>query len=141
MTFLIQRVHVDRVIDLRHRVLRAGLPREAARFDGDDEPTTHHLVAVTPAGDVIGCCTLLHRPWTDGQPAWQLRGMAVDPTIQKTGIGAALLKAADDLVRSTDHSRLLWCNARARPFRSTSVTAGWLPATSSTSPPQARTDE
>ena len=98
------------VIDLRHAVLRAGLPRETAIFSGDDDPATRHFVA-TSAGEVVGCVTLL--PSTvDGQPAWQLRGMAVTPRLQRGGVGAQLLAAVERFVASEQAPRLLWCNAR-----------------------------
>lgn len=96
---------------MRHGVLRQGLPFDEAKFDGDDEPTAIHFGAFDAAKQLIGCVTLIHRDWK-GQPAWQLRGMAVDPAYQKAGIGAAMLAEVDRLVATSDHSRQLWCNAR-----------------------------
>ena len=104
-------VPVDDVIDLRHRVLRVGLPREMARFDGDAEPTTLHLAAFDAAGTVVGCATILHRPYA-AAPAWQLRGMAVAPEGQRAGVGGALLGHVDAVVAASAFSRQLWCNAR-----------------------------
>src|SRR6266700_1628599 len=75
------------VIDLRHAVLRAGLARESAIFPGDDEPTARHFVARAGDGSVVGCVTLHLNEW-QGEPAFQLRGMAVDPGFQSRGIGA-----------------------------------------------------
>jgi GNAT superfamily N-acetyltransferase len=97
------------VIDLRHAILRAGLPRETAIFDGDDAPTTRHFVAER-GGVVIGCVTLVLKE-SDGQPAWQLRGMAVDPSVQRRGVGKKMLSAVDAFVRASNVKRL-WCNAR-----------------------------
>jgi GNAT superfamily N-acetyltransferase len=101
---------LDQILDLRWRVLRAGLPRQTAIFEGDEEPTTRHLAAVLD-GRVVGCATLLRRPWMN-QPAWQLRGMAVDPQHQRRGIGTLLLQAIEGIVRAEPHSLQLWCNAR-----------------------------
>lgn len=111
---LIQRVSVERLIELRHRVLRAGLPAESARFDGDLEPATTHLAAIDRStGDVLGCCSLVRRPWeASGDAAWQLRGMAVEPELQRSGIGSRLLETVDDVAHWSGHSHLLWCNAR-----------------------------
>ena len=100
------------VIDLRHRVLRAGLARESAIFDGDDDPTTIHLAAFDDADQIVGVVTILQRPRDDGSPAWQLRGMAVDGTRQRGGVGAALLAAVDRIVAASTRSHELWCNAR-----------------------------
>jgi len=113
---IVSRVATDRVIDLRHRVLRDGLPRDAAHFEGDDEPTTIHLAALDAWDLVVGCCTILRRPW-NGRPAWQLRGMAVDPRLQRQGIGGLLLAEVERTVLASDHSRELWCNARRPAVR------------------------
>lgn len=104
-------VSASDVIDLRHRVLRAGLPRESAIFEGDLEPTTVHVAAFDEAGEIVGCVTILRRPYLDA-PAWQLRGMAVAPDLQRAGVGGALLRAVDAIVVASDFSRQLWCNAR-----------------------------
>jgi GNAT superfamily N-acetyltransferase len=102
----IERVTIDRIVDLRHRVLRAGLPADTARFDGDEEPGTIHLAAVD-SGVVVGCATLVRRP-IDGRDAWQLRGMATAPTHRGQGLGAALLEQVHRLAMNVP----LWCNAR-----------------------------
>ena len=105
------------VIDLRHAVLRAGLPRETAIFSGDDAPQTVHVVALDN-DDIVGCATMIPSAW-EGQKAWQLRGMAVAPQLQRSGVGGLMLK---ELQRIAQHAagdvRLMWCNARtpAVPF-------------------------
>jgi GNAT superfamily N-acetyltransferase len=109
------------VIDLRHAVLRAGLPRETAIFAGDDDPQARHFVA-TIDGRIVGCVTLLLNAWED-EPAWQLRGMAVEPGIQRGGIGRRLLQACEESVLSSP-THLLWCNARV-PASGFYVTHGW----------------
>jgi GNAT superfamily N-acetyltransferase len=101
----------DEVIDLRHAVLRAGLPRESAVFEGDERTTTRHFVAADSRGRVVGCATMLRSEW-DGHPAWQVRGMAVAPELRGTGVGRLLLDAIERHARR-DGPLLLWCNARA----------------------------
>jgi GNAT superfamily N-acetyltransferase len=124
----IREAPLERVLDLRWSILRAGLPREAANFEGDDEPTTKHFIAVSGAREqevVTACATFVRRPW-NGQPAWQLRGMAVQKEHQRSGIGRRLLDFAERALAQEGHSRLLWCNARtpAVPFYQR---AGWAP--------------
>jgi GNAT superfamily N-acetyltransferase len=124
---------VERVLDLRWTILRAGLPREAANFEGDDEPGTKHFIGVNyrdagpddSDGDVIACATFVQRPW-QGEPAWQLRGMAVRKDFQRSGIGRRLLAFAEREVARDGYSQQLWCNARtpAVPFYQR---AGWTP--------------
>jgi len=113
----VRRAEPNEVVDLRHQVLRAGLPRETAVFPGDAAPGTVHVVALDN-DDVVGCATIIPSAW-EGQRAWQLRGMAVTPAIQRTGVGGLMLK---ELQRIAQHGagdvRLMWCNARtpAVPF-------------------------
>lgn len=97
------------IIPLRHRVLRAGLPMDSARFDGDEDPGTLHFAALQDDGVVIGCCTLMLRILDEqNEDTMQLRGMAVDTQYQKHGVGRALLNTVH---KQLSH-RLLWCNAR-----------------------------
>jgi len=107
---VIRRGKLEEIIDLRWKILRAGLPRETAYFDGDREETTRHFVAASD-GEIFGCVTILRRAWQD-KPAWQLRGMAVDTGLQRTGIGRRLLAEVERTVRAEKFSLQLWCNAR-----------------------------
>ena len=70
-------------------------------------PTTHF--AATVNDEIIGIASVMRRPWPgpgDG-PAWQLRGMAVDPARRGSGVGRLLLDALRAHVGAP-----LWCNAR-----------------------------
>lgn len=113
-------VGVARILPLRHRVLRPGLPADSANFDGDAEPPTIHLAAIDGGGAVVGCLSLVRRPWVvDGaaEPAWQLRGMAVDAAWRSAGVGRLLLAHADERIfqatRQDGFTGLVWCNARS----------------------------
>src|SRR3954471_4700574 len=86
----LRRARPHEVVDLRHAVLRQGLARQAAIFDGDDAPTTRHYVAVHN-GQVVCCVTLLVSRWED-EPAWQLRGMATAADWRNRGVGKALTR-------------------------------------------------
>jgi len=112
---MIRRVDLEQVIDLRHAILRAGLPRETAIFPGDDGADARHYGAFDGAR-LIGCVTLHLSTW-ENSPAWQLRGMVVIETHQRRGIGRRLIRFLEaDL--SDSPVRQLWCNARvpAAPF-------------------------
>jgi GNAT superfamily N-acetyltransferase len=114
-SILIRIASVDEILDLRWTILRAGLPRDLAHFEGDQEPTTHHFAALQTER-AVACATFLRRPF-DGMSAWQLRGMAVAPELQGTGVGTRLLDFAEGFVLDQDHSTLLWCNARVPASR------------------------
>lgn len=108
--FTVRPVPLDDVVDLRQRVLRPGRPRETAIFDGDDLPTSRHFAAVDAAGQVVGCASC-HLNTDQGEPAWQLRGMATDPSWVGRGVGRAVLEAGEATVVAAGPRRL-WCNAR-----------------------------
>jgi GNAT superfamily N-acetyltransferase len=106
----------EELVDLRHKVLRAGLPRHEGIFKEDDWPTTLHAGAFVGERNV-GCATMMRESYK-GQAAYRLRGMAVDPDFHRCGIGRKLLDLLEARVRETRHTNLLWCNARtpAVPF-------------------------
>jgi GNAT superfamily N-acetyltransferase len=105
----IKRVPVEEIIDLRHAVLRAGLPRESAKFTGDDDPNTVHLAA-KDGPKVIGCATVLVNEWKS-ERACQLRGMAVDPAERRRGVGRLLLADVEGIATEKKVG-LLWANVR-----------------------------
>jgi len=105
----ILRVEVDRILDLRHRELRQGLPPESARFDGDDAPGAVHLAAEIN-GKIVGCATVLLNTF-DNQSACQLRGMAVDRQHQRSGVGSQLLQEVHHIA-AEKKVPILWANAR-----------------------------
>ena len=98
------------IIDLRHVVLREGLPRSEAIFKGDELPTSHHFAAFAD-GKCVGCATFHLNEW-EGRPAYQLRGMATAPEFRSGGIGTALLELAEKNLKKAGPIRQLWCNAR-----------------------------
>ena len=90
---------------LRGQVLRANQPPEAAHYPDDFDDTTYHIGAVeTATGRVVGIATLLPKEGI------QLRGMAVAPEWQKTGVGRLVLDTAHQVAR--ERGLPLWCNAR-----------------------------
>lgn len=100
-------------VPVRWPILRAGLPRESAVFPGDEAPATRHLGAWQEER-LVGVVTIYPAPLperAEATGAWQLRGMAVLPELQRSGVGVALVRACLDQVRE-EGGALLWCNAR-----------------------------
>lgn len=106
----------DEIFDLRWRVLRPGLDRREAEYPGDFDPGTFHVGAFSD-GVSVGCATFLQNSWMD-KPAWQLRGMGVSAELRGRGIGAEILRFAEQHIAQSGYSLQLWCNARtgAVPF-------------------------
>lgn len=108
---VVRKADIAELLDLRWRVLRTGMPREAARFDGDDHPATLHFGCVSGCR-IVACVTIMQSTWLN-KPAWQLRGMAVDPPHQGQGLGGSLLCHVERYIQTNpDYPALLWCNAR-----------------------------
>jgi len=103
---LLCRTTIEQILELRHAILRPGLPREAAHFDGDALPGTAHFGAFV-AGRSVGCLSLMQSTW-QGSSALQLRGMAIAEQWQQRGVGSALLRFA--LAECAQGP--VWCNAR-----------------------------
>ena len=95
-------------------MLRAGLPRQTAIFAGDGDPAARHYGAFE-GERLIGCVTLHPSRW-EGEPAWQLRGMAIAEGFRGRGIGRTMLEfiAADF---DDQPMTLVWCNARVPAAR------------------------
>lgn len=114
MAEIVEIVEVDagETHDLRRRVLRDGTASDVVVFDGDDDPTTFHLAAVS-GNRVVAISTWLERPHPDrpGERAFQLRGMATEPDRRGTGLGARLLAAGLDRC-AVAGARRVWARAR-----------------------------
>lgn len=116
---IICRVSVDVILDLRHRILRAGLPKDSAHFPGDDAPSTWHFALFdSQAKDAtpVTCASFMLNSYQD-EPAWQLRGMATDQPYQGKGFGGELIRCAEVLIAADSSVRRFWCNARVPAIR------------------------
>jgi len=114
VTLEIREATVEEILPLRKAVLRPMEPVAPSSYDGS--PNVHHFAAFAD-GIAVGCATVFPSEY-DGLPAaWQLRGMAVEPGRQGSGIGRLVLGPAIELVRAAG-APALWANARttALPF-------------------------
>ena len=103
---------VDEILELRARVLRAGTPSSDPRLAEDGAPGAFHL-AGRRDGVLVACVSFCPQdtPVRPGVPAWRFRAMAVDASLQGTGLGRALL--ADGIGRARAlGARTVWANAR-----------------------------
>ena len=109
----IRRITSEDAILVRWPILRSGLPRESAAFDGDEDSATVHLGGFH-ANRLAGVASIYRAtfpPQPDLKETWQLRGMATLPEVRGLGLGRALLEACEQTARTSGGS-LLWCNAR-----------------------------
>ena len=97
---------------VRHPILRPGLSVESCILLGDELKSTIHLGAYDE-NTLLGVCTILDNPNTGpfNEPNGQIRGMAVQSSIQNSGIGRLLVEEAEKHAKSRSFE-LLWMNAR-----------------------------
>ena len=87
-----------------------GVPVALERDEHD--ATALHLVALDPAGGVVGTCRLL-----DGGEEWRLGRMAVARPARGRGVGRAMLAAAHDQARARGgRAVVLHAQTHAIPF-------------------------
>jgi len=123
LTLEVRRASAAEIRPLRHSVLRAGQPAEDSIYPIDDA-AVH--VGAWDEGALVGCATVFPEPYA-GPPevpgAWRLRGMAVAPDRQGSGLGRIVLAAALAAAREAGAS-LVWANARS-PAVGFYVKEGW----------------
>lgn len=109
---VIERLDLADTQAIRVAVLRRGTPATTAVYDGDDLPTTVHIGA-RRNGVVVATSTWILAAWPHDPalPAVQLRGMAVDDSLQGTGIGRRLVDAGINHARDAGAS-IVWAKAR-----------------------------
>ena len=131
MSLQLRRVSADDILELRARVLRPGRPLDRARYAEDDHPPTFHVGGFLQ-GTLVGCATLMLQPapMRPDQQAWRLRGMAVEPSHTRQGVGRGVLSyCMEQALQLRPQLELLWFNARhgARAFYQSMGFEPWGP--------------
>lgn len=100
---------------LRLKVLRPGLPPQHAILDNDDADGTFHL-GYFHQGELVCIGSFMPSNW-QGEPAYQLRGMATHPDFMRRGFAKKLIETGEKIIKSLEIN-ILWFNARegAIPF-------------------------
>ncbi|MGC6478979.1 MAG: GNAT family N-acetyltransferase [Flavobacteriaceae bacterium] len=108
----IQVITAEQTYPLRHAILRSGKPVESCYFEGDALPKSLHLGALI-SGHIVGVLSAFDRPYPEnGEPALQIRGMAVAEDHRRKKIASLLLREAESMLSSSGEHSLLWLNAR-----------------------------
>lgn len=97
---------------LRRAVLRDGTASDEVAFDGDELPTSFHL-GVRLDGELVAISSWMERRYPDlpDLVGFQLRGMATEPSLRGSGVGAALLTAG--IARAGERGAdVTWARAR-----------------------------
>jgi GNAT superfamily N-acetyltransferase len=111
--FVIRPITAADTRPLRRSILRPDQPLHDLVYPGDDAAESLHVGAF--AGErLLGVASVFQQSPEHQPPsphAWRLRGMAVVVEARRSGVGAALLAACEENVRSGGGTRL-WFNAR-----------------------------
>lgn len=106
------RISAKDTLDIRHRMLRPGRPKEEAVFPGDEEEQTFHLGGFIDSKLCSVASFFFERnPEFDEPYQFRLRGMATLEDHQGQGLSSELLKMAFPIIQQ-NMCNLLWCNAR-----------------------------
>lgn len=114
MTLHVVDLSAEDTHELRRSVLRFDTPTKEVEFAEDRWPGTQHL-GITLRGALVGVSTWVPRA-LDTRPGVQLRGMAVDRTLQGGGVGGVLLEAGVTRMAAAGQ-RLVWARARDAALR------------------------
>ena len=108
----VEEVDVADVLELRRRVLPDGTPSDEPGFEGDDDPTTAHLVVRDDNGAVVATFDV-DRPPVSGRPdvvTVQLPSWRWAATSRATGWAAC--SSPPGRTGTARGARLMWANAR-----------------------------
>ena len=111
MTIDIRQIPAEDTYTIRAPVLRPGLPVSESCFPNDHEPDALHLGTFVD-GRLVGTASFFREDHPElPSGGYRLRGMAVQPSSQGTGLGGALLEEGLRRLEEADIPHV-WCNAR-----------------------------
>lgn len=108
---IIKTIAVTDTFPLRIKILRNGVAKDY-HFVGDDAVDTFHIGAIENEKCIgIASCMKKENLLIDSKNPYQLRGMAVEPNLQHTGVGTQIVqKTIEELTHKNCDT--VWCNAR-----------------------------
>jgi GNAT superfamily N-acetyltransferase len=106
--FVVAEVDEPSTVDIRHRLLRAGMPRSSVAMSGDDAAIWY---AVLHEGVVEGSAGVFAEDSPDGDSHHRLRAMATSELIRGSGLGRMLVDAVCERIVA-DGGSSVWASAR-----------------------------
>ena len=96
--YKIKLINPEDTHQVRHPVLRPGMPIESSIFDGDNLKTTIHLGLFNEV-KLVGICSFFKNNRVDisETPQYQLRGMAILKEYQGKGLGSLIFSLGETL--------------------------------------------
>ena len=114
---MLKEVSVEEVIPMRVKVLRPKGPVADCTFSGDRNPSSYH-VGFYDSGSLAGIGSVIQESENGqlNQGVWRVRGMAVDDSYRRRGIGSKILQELISYVKN-QNGMMLWCNARTSAIK------------------------
>lgn len=106
--FVVAEVSESSTVDIRHRILRAGMPRSSVAMHGDADAVWY---GVLHGGLIEGTVGVFDEESPDGDSRHRIRAMATSERIRGSGLGKMLIDAACDRV-AADGGASVWASAR-----------------------------
>ncbi|MEY3655869.1 MAG: hypothetical protein RL114_227 [Actinomycetota bacterium] len=109
---MVEQLAFEQVLPLRVRVLRKGTPTTNAHYVEDLSADAVHF-GILRDGEAVATSTWFIKecPAQPGTAAMQLKGMAVDDSLQTSGLGRQLIDAGVALAKERN-AALVWARAR-----------------------------
>lgn len=109
----VERVTAADLHAIRKAVLRDGTPSDDVHFPDDDAAHAVHTAIRDEVGAIVASASWfeVESPDAPGEPALQLRGMAVAPSGRRRGLGERLIATGVGLAAERNIA-VVWANAR-----------------------------
>ena len=110
---IIKKINAEKTFQIRHPILRKGLPLDSCKFENDDDENSIHLCAIEN-NELIAVISALPNicPFFPEKKAFQIRGLAVIEKFRRRGIASALIKETEITLRNKFSIELIWLNSR-----------------------------
>lgn len=114
---MIKLIKAEQTYGIRKEVLRKGIDLPY-KFNGDLDDNAYHIGYFDSSNTIKGVLTLIEKPLNMGiyNAKVQLRGMAVHPDLQGSGVGSELLNWSFNYLKTLGYDAL-WCNARVKAYK------------------------
>ena len=106
--YVVAQVDEPSTVDIRHRLLRTGMPRSTVAMHGDADATWFGVIC---DGEIEGTAGVFLEGSPEGDSRHRLRAMATSEAIRGSGLGRMLIDAVCDHVRE-DGGTSVWASAR-----------------------------
>lgn len=107
----IRQLSAHEVREVRHTVLQFAESSDASVLPGDDEAATLHLGFFVNQ-DLVGVASLYREEIAERAGGYRLRAVAVRQSMQRRGVGTALIKTALSAASGAG-AHYIWCTVRS----------------------------